>query len=238
MVAVTFDAGQTLLQLDVAMLAARLAERSVAVTAAALERAQPAAWVAYDRGVADPAAAPCPSWQVFMRALIAGAAPDLPAEVVAEQAAWLFEQQPTRNLWRRRMPGMIELVDELVAAGVPVAVVSNSEGRLAELLAEIGLGDRFVAIADSGKLGIEKPDRRIFDWAAARLAVAPTAIIHVGDSWAADVVGARGVGARAIWFGPGTTAAAGASDDRAIVSAVDAAGVRAALVAWGVLDPR
>ena len=236
MVAVTFDAGQTLLQLDVAMLATRLAERGVAVTAAALERAQPAAWVAYDRGVAHPAEAPCPSWQVFMRALVAGAAPDLPAAVVAEQAAWLFEQQPTRNLWRRRMPGMIELVDELVAAGVPVAVVSNSEGRLAELLAEIGLADRFVAIADSGKLGIEKPDRRIFDWAAARLAVAPTAIIHVGDSWAADVVGARGVGARAIWFGPGTTAAAGASDDRAIVSAVDAAGVRAALVAWGVLS--
>ncbi len=54
---VTFDAGQTLIELDTAMLAARLAERGVATTAAALAAAQPAAWhkqdnihTYYDRG--------------------------------------------------------------------------------------------------------------------------------------------------------------------------------------------
>lgn len=47
--AVTFDAGQTLIQLDTAMLAARLAERDVTVTAAGLVAAQAAAWQHYER---------------------------------------------------------------------------------------------------------------------------------------------------------------------------------------------
>lgn len=230
-VAVTFDAGQTLVELDVGMLAARLAERGLVVAPDALARAQPAAWQAYDRIVGRPADAPAHPWQMFMRALLAGAAPSEPAATVAALAAWLFDEQPRRNLWRHPVPGMLDVVDALTAAGVGVAVVSNSEGRLAELLTEIGMAARFVAIADSGRLGVDKPDRRIFDWAAARLAVPTTALIHVGDSWAADIVGARGVGARAIWFRP----TAAGPDDPAIATAVDAAGVRAALVAWAVL---
>ena len=232
-VAVTFDAGRTLLVLDTAMLAGRLAERGLDVEAAALAAAEPGAWQAYERAVAHPEQAPTDSWQVFMRALIAGAAPALAEATVAEQAAWLFAEQPRRNLWRRLMPGMIELVDELRAAGVPVAVVSNTEGTLAALLDEIGVGDRFVAVADSRRLAIEKPDPRIFAWVAARLGVAPAEIVHVGDSWAADVVGARNAGARAIWFGPATTP----TNDPAIACAADAAEVRAVLVSWGVLPP-
>ncbi len=49
---VTFDAGQTLIELDAAMLAARLGERGVATTAAALAAAQPAAWQRYEQLVA------------------------------------------------------------------------------------------------------------------------------------------------------------------------------------------
>ena len=50
---VTFDAGQTLIELDRAMLAARLAERGVVTTAAALTAAQPAAWQRYEQTVRD-----------------------------------------------------------------------------------------------------------------------------------------------------------------------------------------
>src|SRR5688500_9003876 len=79
---------------------------------------------------------------------------------------WLWDEQPRQNLWRRPIPGMIELGDELRAAGVPLAVVSNSEGRLAELVDALGWADRFACVADSGKLGFEKPGREIFAWAA------------------------------------------------------------------------
>ena len=47
---------------------------------------------------------------------------------------WLWDEQQRQNLWRARIPGMIALARVLAATGVRVAVVSNSEGRLAELL--------------------------------------------------------------------------------------------------------
>jgi putative hydrolase of the HAD superfamily len=149
---------------------------------------------------------------------------------IAERALvdWLFVEQRRANLWRRPVAGMIELVDDLRAAGIAVGVISNSEGRLAELLAELGWGDRFACIADSGRLGVEKPDPRIFAWTVDRLGVPAAAIVHVGDSLAADVAGARGAGLRAIWFGGHTRANAG------VAACTDAAALRATLRGWGV----
>jgi hypothetical protein len=82
---------------------------------------------------------------------------------VAPIVAWLWDEQPRTNLWRAQVPGMVELARELAGRGVAVAVLSSSEGRLAELLAEIGVVDAFAAVIDSGRVGIEKarsPDLR------------------------------------------------------------------------------
>ena len=45
-------------------------------------------------------------------------------------AAWLWTEQPARNLWRRPVPGMIELVRDLRAAGIAVGVLSVSYTHL------------------------------------------------------------------------------------------------------------
>jgi putative hydrolase of the HAD superfamily len=115
---------------------------------------------------------------------------------------------------------------------VPVAVLSNSEGRLAELVEELGWSARFVAIADSGELGIEKPGRAIFAWTAARLGAPLERVAHVGDSLSADVEGALAAGMRAVWF-RGDPARAAALGDRAAVAA-DASETRAALRRFGI----
>ena len=223
--AITFDAGQTLVELDTAMLAARCGERGLAVAAAAIDAALPAAWRHHEQAVA--AGVPHP-WQELMTAALRGAAGDAPA--IPAIVEWLFAEQPRRNLFRRPVAGMRELVAELHGRGVPMAVVSNSEGRLAELLDELGWSRWFVAIADSGRLGVAKPDPEIFRWAAARLGVAPGAIVHVGDSREADVEGALGAGLRAVWFGP----AARPLPDPRVASCADAASLRGALAAWGI----
>ena len=229
---VSFDAGQTLIELDAAMLAARLAERGVVAAASALAAAQPAAWQHYERVVR--AGGHARPWQAFMADLIVRAAGVDGADADA-LAAWLWTEQPARNLWRRPVPGMIELVRDLRAAGIAVGVLSNSEGRLAELLAEIGWADEFAAVIDSGRVGVDKPDPRIFALTLAALGGAPATAVHVGDSRAADVDGARAAGWRAIWFGP-TAAATPAWGDAGVAIAADAAGVRAALAAWGVVS--
>jgi HAD superfamily hydrolase (TIGR01509 family) len=244
--AVTFDAGQTLVELDTAMLAARLGERGAPVDAAALEAAAPLAWQRFDAraalaaqerdearrssggsGNAVAGGHAGGGWHGLIRDLLAGAgAPGDHAALVD----WLWSEQPRRNLWRRPIAGMRELVDDLRRAGVAVGVVSNSEGRIAELFAEIGWGDRFACVADSGRLGIEKPDPLIFTWALERLGAPPARAVHVGDSWAADIAGARAAGMRAIWFGP---RARPVDEDQDVAACADAGAVRAALAAWG-----
>ncbi len=225
--AVTFDLGQTLVDLDHELLARRVAERDGRIDPRTVERETAASWRAYNdakrRGVEGQQA-----WLGFMHTLLTRSG--LADSQARELSAWLWTEQPKHNLWRKPIDGMVALVDALEAANVPVGAVSNSEGGIRELLAELGWSHRFRCVADSGRLGFEKPDPRIFEWAAERLGVAADALIHIGDSWEADVVGALGVGARAIWFSadparelPPRVAACRTPDE-----------VRAALVGWGV----
>jgi FMN phosphatase YigB (HAD superfamily) len=124
------------------------------------------------------------------------------------------------------------------------AALSNSEGHLADLLEEIALAPLFDAIMDSGRIGIAKPDPRIFALTLEELHVVlasrakpaslhsgPDIVVHVGDSWAADVEGALASGWRAIWYRSRASAADG--DDRVPI-ARNADETRAALKAFGV----
>lgn len=199
--AVSFDFGQTLASLDPELLARRLRERGLTADPGRLDAALPGAFAAADATVR--AGGPGHPWKLFMATVLAtaGVAGDVGAAV-----DWLWDQQPTRNLWRRPIPGMIELCRELVSAGVPVGLLTNSEGRAAELIAELGWDDALRVIADSGRLHLEKPDPAIFAWMVDALGVPAARVVHVGDSVGADVQGALSAGLRAVWFG---SAAAG-----------------------------
>ena len=221
---VTFDAGLTLIDLDLDMLAQRLAERGVSVEPHALGRAAPVAWKHYDT-LAPTSTHP---WQSFMAKLLSEAGVGDPQPL----ADWLFTEQPKRNLFRKPIEPMIELTNELAARGVVLAVLSNSEGTLAELLTEIGIASPFRVIIDSGRLPFAKPDRRIFDHTLATLGLPDAKPVHIGDSWPADVAAALAVGWNAIWYR--SRAGADYHDPRARV-AYHADDVRAALTELGVL---
>jgi HAD superfamily hydrolase (TIGR01509 family) len=222
---VTFDIGQTLVDLDLDFLARRLAGRNVSVDVARLEAAAPQAWRTYDERTVQGASHP---WMEFMHALLSGAGVDHPRPHVE----WLYGQQATHNLWRKPIPPMIELVRELRARGVLIAALSNSEGHLEDLLVEIGLAPLFHTIVDSTRVGVAKPDPEIFAITLKRLGVSDGLVVHVGDSWAADVEGALAAGWNAIWYrsrtGDATTAAPH------VQVATNADETRAALAALGV----
>ena len=195
MKALGFDFGQTLGELDYEFLAKRLNERGVAFDARAAAEQSKHAWRIYGERKNDGHAV---AWRAMMEAQLTGGGV-APAHT-AELAAWLWDEQPRQNLWRRPIPGMIELVRELKGAGVPLAIISNSEGHLAELVAELGWSHDFDVVVDSGRLGIDKPDPRIFLHACAALGVDSRELLHVGDAWEADVQGALGARASAVWF--------------------------------------
>jgi HAD superfamily hydrolase (TIGR01509 family) len=220
---VTFDAGHTLVELDLDFLAQRLDERGTQVAAAALAAAAPAAWRLYDK-LAPTSDHP---WHELMKALIEGAGVRNADPLVA----WLWEQQRHHNLWRKPIAPMIELVRDLARRGVVVAVLSNSEGSLRELLESIGIAEPFRAIIDSGLLPYAKPDPRIFHHTLEVLGMPAAKPVHIGDSWSADVEGALGVGWNAIWY-----RSRGGEPGRElhVPIAYDAAETRAALATFGI----
>lgn len=233
--AVTFDYGQTLAELDTAFLAKRALEWGAVVDAERLDEASPTAWSAYD-AAKRAGKSGHGAWTLFMSTLLSHAgvtSKEHPGTDVTDGLVeYLWSEQPRRNLWRRPIVGMKELVAELAARGVRLGIVSNSEGRLSELLDEVGLRSYFGFVADSGLLAFEKPDPRIFEYAANGLEVAASDTVHVGDAWVADIEGALGVGARAIWV---TSAL---DETRALPAGVaacrNAGEIRSALRALGV----
>lgn len=56
------------------------------------------------------------------------------------------------------------------------------------------------AVVVSQRVGWVKPHRRIFEAAAGELGVPLVRLLHVGDDWAADIVGAKRAGARAAYL--------------------------------------
>jgi beta-phosphoglucomutase family hydrolase len=85
----------------------------------------------------------------------------------------------------RPYPGSIELVDQLVAAGVPVAVVSSSKNA-EEVLAVAGIRDRFPVVMDgvvAERDGLaSKPAPDVFVEGARMLGVDPTRSAAVEDA--------------------------------------------------------
>ena len=67
-------------------------------------------------------------------------------------------------------------------------------------MAAAGWDRHFVAIVVSQRVGAIKPQAAIFRAAEAALGIDGERILHVGDDWAADVVGARRAGWRAAYL--------------------------------------
>lgn len=83
---------------------------------------------------------------------------------------------------------------ERLAERYRLGVVSNFYGNLEGLLAAEGLGRLFTVVADSGVLGVIKPEPGIFLHAAKAVSAAPAECVMVGDSIKRDMAGAAGVG--------------------------------------------
>lgn len=96
----------------------------------------------------------------------------------------------------RRHFGRLRPVLERLAHGHRLGVVSNFYGNLDGILRAEGLRDLFAVVADSGVLGISKPEPGIFLHAAQALGSEPADCVMVGDSIPRDMRGAAGVGMR------------------------------------------
>src|SRR5437763_5692416 len=103
---------------------------------------------------------------------------------------------------RRAMDGAAELL-AAVRPHARIGIVSNNLLEEQRDKLEYCALARFVdALVVSEEAGAMKPDPAIFHLALARLGADAAHAVMVGDSWGADVAGARAAGIRAIWFNP------------------------------------
>jgi putative hydrolase of the HAD superfamily len=208
--ALFFDAGNTLVGIDVALVAERLGARGIQATAAQVGRAEAAARPAVSRrlegGVSSEAR---DTFAFYLRRALdhlgaaTGGRTSSELDAIADGlAVELKTEVPTRRLWSRVLPGVPGALAALRSAGLRLVVVSNSDGTIARGLDEAGIGDLLDGVIDSAVVRIEKPDPRIFRFALERSGSAPERTAHVGDLHAVDVLGARAAGLHGVLLDP------------------------------------
>jgi putative hydrolase of the HAD superfamily len=111
--------------------------------------------------------------------------------------------------WNQPVPGSRAAAARLAAAGLRLAVTSNSDGTVEDLLRrhEIlqvgpGPGVEVDHVSDSGVIGVHKPDRAMFDATASGLGLPHDRICHVGDAGGYDADGAAAAGMVAVHVDP------------------------------------
>ena len=81
-----------------------------------------------------------------------------------------------------------------------IALVSNFYGNLSTVLQEFHLQDLFPVVVESAKVGLRKPDEKIFEYALQRLGCKNEKAVVIGDSMKNDIRPAKRIGCTTVWI--------------------------------------
>ena len=177
---------------------------------ASFERAHYWAMVVQDLAPVPPARGSW--WREYLVGYFAacGVAEDQCRHLAAEVAEATMGQA-----WTHVGTGVMAGLRALAALGLPMGVVSNSDGTVQAELRRLGVcyapdgtqsqtaGVPVGVVIDSAVVGVAKPDPAIFGLALAALGVpASGTVLHVGDSLRYDVTGALAAGLQPVHLDP------------------------------------
>jgi putative hydrolase of the HAD superfamily len=214
--AILLDAGGVLVFPEPANLLPPLRQAGADPDLAALERAHYHAMAAQDRQATPPA--PATWWRDYLTSYVAACGVD---ESRCEQLAIEIAEHPRRYGWAHAGHGVKDGLRALAGLGLPMGVVSNSNGTVEGDLRSVGVcyvpdgqgrldgagplpeGIPMGVILDSAVVGVAKPDPGIFRIALDALDVpADGSVLHVGDSLRYDVTGALAAGLQPVHMDP------------------------------------
>jgi HAD superfamily hydrolase (TIGR01549 family) len=193
--------------MDYAAIAAELARHGVDVTADRVQRAEWRARVQLDdhvfaRIAARESTESRSSAARYMAYVLDGLG--VSDRGIAEKlAAWRGSFNPPIGVWTSRDPQALEAIELVKHHGLRAAAISNSNGTVRSVLDAVGVAAHLDFVVDSGEVGIEKPDRRIFDLALARAGITANEAAYIGDFYTIDARGAGTAGWRAVLLDPG-----------------------------------
>ncbi len=201
--AVFFDAGNTLLTQDYAVLAAILAGLGLPAAPADVRNAEHRARVHLDRHLRAGRSTEDPATIRFYRDAILREAD--PAGRVDPDAFWarIQEQRKRVHPYAQADAEAADAARALRAAGFRLGIISNADGSLAGLLSAAGLAPLFDVAIDSHVVGVEKPSREIFHLACRQAKVTPEEAVHIGDLPWIDAEAAAAAGLAGWTLDPG-----------------------------------
>jgi FMN phosphatase YigB (HAD superfamily) len=118
------------------------------------------------------------------------------AELSGQDIADLFHSSTCAVV--RRNEALLARLHECYHLGV----VSNFTGNLELCLKELGVLRYFTVVADSGRVGVTKPDARLFRHALSWPGLIATPAWMVGDNFEADIRPAAALGLSTAWLAP------------------------------------
>jgi putative hydrolase of the HAD superfamily len=201
--AIIFDAGNTLLQMDYAAIAGFLIGRGHSVGAGQVRESELRARVRLDRDLAPGASTESGAIHARYLGYVLEHLGIVDGDEIEAVADWRRSYNPPVGLWTRADPEAASALARVKAAGLVAGVISNSNGSARSILEATGLAPGLDFIIDSAVVGVEKPDRRIFELGLRHADVPAEAAVYVGDLYSVDVLGARGAGLDAVLLDPG-----------------------------------
>jgi putative hydrolase of the HAD superfamily len=118
----------------------------------------------------------------------------LPAALAGELSLAQLTAAMLGSLRFSAYPDALATLAALRERGLALVVVSNWDVSLSVVLAETGLAGALDGVITSAAVGAPKPAVAIFEAALELAGVTPAQAVHVGDSLAQDVLGARAAG--------------------------------------------
>lgn len=90
-----------------------------------------------------------------------------------------------------------QVLEEL-AKQYPLVLVSNFYGNIETVLADFGILSCFKKVVESAKVGVRKPDEKIFELGVKALGLKPEEVLVVGDSVKNDMDPAKRLGCKTV----------------------------------------
>jgi HAD superfamily hydrolase (TIGR01509 family) len=190
--AIFFDVGNTLLFPDWTKMLDALHQRKIFPTTEQLQSIERKTKNEFDAILQGGAAVDHGFWYIFYSHLLEslniqdGPLRDLLVTATRISANWCVIRPGTRETL------------QWLAREYRLGVISNADGKIAQVLERCGIADCFQVIVDSGIVGYEKPHPAIFAAALREMGSVPEASLYVGDIYSVDYLGATAAGMRAI----------------------------------------
>ena len=130
-------------------------------------------------------------WRAYVAEDLAESGALTPAAARGLVSAW-SAMRATRN---ENVVALLQLASSLI----PVALISNATDRLEADLTELGLAEFIDTLVNTSRIGVAKPDPRVYAHAAEQVGVPPERCLFIDDS-AENVEAARVAGMQAVHF--------------------------------------